>query len=322
MSIEIYPYTVEEERKWEHFVNHADNGTLFHLRKFLGYHPAERFTDSSLVFSHKGRIYAVFPAAVCDYNGEKVFFSHPGASYGGFVIGEKIGLEETFKMVDLMVGYARERNCSRIIITQTPSYYFKKQSSYTDFALQSHGFTLRKRELSSVLSLHQTADEIYRQFPDGLKRALKKAVKSGLSVKASRDISRYYAILKNNLEMRHNVLPTHSEEELIRLFSLFPDRIKLYTAERSGDILGGIIAFDCNERVNLAFYIAHDHARQQYRPVDFVIWKLIQASIEQGFAYLDFGTFTLNMEPNWGLCAFKEKFGARGVFRDTFERRI
>jgi hypothetical protein len=30
----------------------------------------------------------------------------------------------------------------------------------------------------------------------------------------------------------------------------------------------------------------------------------------------------VNMEPNWGLCRFKESFGASGIFRDTLIRQF
>jgi hypothetical protein len=33
----------------------------------------------------------------------------------------------------------------------------------------------------------------------------------------------------------------------------------------------------------------------------------------------DFGTFTVDEEPNMGLGRFKENFGASGIFRDTVE---
>jgi len=322
MGIELYPYNKDFEHKWEYFTAHSDNGTLFQLRRFLSYHDEGKFEDASLYFSKKGKVYAVFPAAVLEINGERTLFSHPGASYGGFVISEKIGLEETFEMTGLMTEYAAEAGCKRIIITQTPSYYFKKYSSYIDFALHSAGFSLRKRELSSVLTLHPASEAIYRGFPEELKRAVKKAQKSGLSVRKSTDVRSYYAILENNLSMRHNVRPTHTVVELERLFQLFPDKIRLHAVYHEKEMIGGIVSFACNSRVNLAFYIAHNHAYQQYRPVDYLIWSLIIDSVRQGFTYLDFGTFTLDMEPNWGLCRFKEKFGARGVFRDTFERQI
>lgn len=322
MPIEARHFSPEIERQWDDFVERSDNGTLFHLRKFLNYHPPEQFTDASLVFLRKDRMCAVFPAAVCDYNGERVLFSHRGASYGGIVFSETTGLQETFKMVNIINRHAEELQCDRIIITQTPAYYYARYSSYVDFALKSLGFTYRFRELSSVISLNQPAEAIYRNFPDVVKRAIRKAEKSGLRIYTSLDIKSYYEILKNNLEMRHNVSPTHTLDELERLFAIFPDRIKLYAAELKGEMIGGIVTFACNARVNLAFYIAHNHEFQNIRPVDLIIWHLIQESIRQGYLYLDFGIFTLRMEPNWGLCRFKEKFGALGIFRDTFERRL
>ena len=45
-------------------------------------------------------------------------------------------------------------------------------------------------------------------------------------------------------------------------------------------------------------------------------------AIERGFRYLDFGIFTVRMEPNFGLARFKESFGASGMFRDTLEIRL
>lgn len=319
MSIEIMKYEADMRNKWEYFVSHSDNGTIFQLRKFLEYHDAGRFEDASFFFTRKGKMYAVFPAALIESDGERILYSHPGASYGGFVIGEKIGLEDTHEMVGLLLEYAAEQKCSRIIITQTPSYYFKKYSSYVDFALHSHNFRHRKRELSSVLTLNQPEETIFRYFPENLKRAVRKAQRSGLRVIRSSDVAAYYEILNNNLSMRHNVKPTHTLPELKRLVKLFPDKIRLYAARHEDEMAGGIISFSCNSLVNLAFYIAHNHEMQKYRPVDLLIWELIRESLNQNCTYLDFGTFTLNMEPNWGLCRFKEKFGARGVFRDTFE---
>ena len=48
---------------WDSFVKNANNGTLFHLRKFLSYHPKGRFVDHSIEFYKKNTLYSVFPAA-------------------------------------------------------------------------------------------------------------------------------------------------------------------------------------------------------------------------------------------------------------------
>ena len=35
---------------WDRFVKNANNGTIIHLRKFLSYHPNDRFIDHSIEF--------------------------------------------------------------------------------------------------------------------------------------------------------------------------------------------------------------------------------------------------------------------------------
>ena len=322
MTLDYATFSPDLTSEWDSFVEKANNGTIFHLRKFLNYHPAGRFTDSSLVFTKKNVLCAVAPAVVRDFEDERVFHSHPGASYGGVVLPADARLDEIVEFVDILIQNARMFHCNRIIMTVPPIYYNSKYSSYVDFALFANGFSYRIRELSSVVDLQPGPEQIYYHFPDTVKRAIRKAEREGVLVKESDDIKPYYNILKNNLEMRHNVKPTHTLEELEYLHKLFPERIKLYAAEFRDEMIGGIVTFACNPRVNLAFYIAHNHSFQSVRPVDSIIWHLIQESYRQGFSYLDFGTFTLRMQPNWGLCRFKEKFGACGIFRDTFERRV
>jgi lipid II:glycine glycyltransferase (peptidoglycan interpeptide bridge formation enzyme) len=82
-------------------------------------------------------------------------------------------------------------------------------------------------------------------------------------------------------------------------------------------MIAGIVMFACNPRAALAFYISHREDFQRYRGVNLLFYEVFQWCIAQGFRFLDFGIFTVNMQPNWGLGRFKESFGAQGVFRDT-----
>ncbi|RKY88366.1 hypothetical protein DRQ09_02990 [candidate division KSB1 bacterium] len=181
--------------------------------------------------------------------------------------------------------------------------------------MYTRGFRYLRRELTSVLSLEFEDNEV---FTEELKRNIKKAIRSGIMVLENRDFENYYEILKNNLKMRHNVTPTHTLQELTLLNKLFPLKIRLFAAYLKTKMVGGIVLFVCNERAVLAFYISHNEKYQEYRVVDLLISEVIRWCRIKGFKYLDFGTFTLNMNPNFGLGKFKEKFGAKGIFRDTF----
>ncbi|MBU2585582.1 MAG: GNAT family N-acetyltransferase, partial [Bacteroidetes bacterium] len=121
-----------------------------------------------------------------------------------------------------------------------------------------------------------------------------------------------------NLKMRHNVNPTHTLEELKKIKKIFPTRVRLFGAFVNSKLIAGVCNFSANKKVVLAFYISHDESAQEYRPVNLLFYEIMRRYKSEGFNYLDFGIFTVNMEPNWGLGRFKENFGARGIFRDSF----
>jgi len=304
--------------EWERFVENSENGTLFHTRKFLSYHPSGRFTDHSLIIKSRDRIKALFPAAALTLDKDKTLISHRGASYGGFVYHD-LGIRDAFACVETLKNHAREHGFTRIILTPPPLVYMKRYSNYLDFALLQNGFRYMKREISSVLQLPASVDHVLPIFKSEARTATRKSIKSGVEIRPSEDYDRYYAILERNLSMRHQVNPTHTLDELKKLVALFPDKIHLWGAYVDGTLIAGVVNFICNEDVILAFYIADDKAYQQYRSVNNLFYHIFQWAVEQKFRFYDFGIFTVNMEPNWGLGKFKESFGARGLFRDTFE---
>ncbi len=317
MSITVSPYQPPFKEEWDRYVRRANNGTLFHLRRFLGYHAEGRFQDHSLVFTGSKGLLALFPAAERAVEDRRELVSHPGASYGGLVTPVGLSFRNSYDLVESLLDYAYREGFQRVTLTLTPTIYNRRLSNYIDFALLQHGFTYQRREVSSILYLEKTPDENLVKFTDASHRALKKARQSGVQVRFSREFDAFYHILLHNLKRRHNVQPTHSLEELLRLAELFPDEIRLLAAYREDRMIAGITIFDANPDVTLAFYISHDEAYQQYRAVNLLFYEMIRWASEQGFRYLDFGIFTVHMEPNFGLARFKESFGASGMFRDT-----
>ena len=91
MEISVVKYTEDNSEEWDDFViNNSCNGTFLQSRKFLNYHREGRFADSSLVFYSNGRIVGVCPGCEEIQNGDKIFFSHAGSTYGGIVINESM----------------------------------------------------------------------------------------------------------------------------------------------------------------------------------------------------------------------------------------
>ncbi len=304
---------------WDNFVSSANNGTLFHTRRFLNYHHEGRFNDHSLEFYKKGKLVGVFPAALIETGNKRQLVSHPGASVGSFVVPEDLAFADALEMVEQLVDYSKRENLDGIKLTQTPTIYSKRLSHYIDFALQKNGFLYSKREISSILFLEKSIDENLSKFKSTHRTAARKAEKSGVVVKETDDFASFYEILKKNLSIRHDVKPTHSLDELLHLKELFPDKINLFGAYIEGEMVAGVINFIATENVVLAFYISHNEDFQEVRPINLLFYKIFEWAIQKKYNVFDFGIFTVNEEPNMGLARFKENFGASGQFRDTME---
>jgi len=305
-------------KEWDDFVDNSDNGTIFQTRKFLSYHPKDRFKDASIVVKKKNKLFAVLPAVVIERDGKKILSSHQGASYGSFVYDSDLNFRESFDLIEMLIEYAKQLKCSRIQVTLPPIIYQSKLSNYIDFALVSNGFSYLKREVSSVVQLDTPKDKLLSTYRAEARTALSKAQKMGVEVAECERFEDYYEILKKNLRMRHNVNPTHTLDELLLLKDLFPTRIRLWGAFLDSKLIAGVCNFSANPKVVLAFYISHNDDYQEYRPVNLLFYEIMKRYQDEGYKYLDFGIFTVNMDPNWGLGRFKENFGSRGIFRDYF----
>jgi hypothetical protein len=316
--MDVISYEKKYLDEWEDFVRSSNNGTIFHTRKFLSYHPAERFKDNSLIFKSKNKITALLTAANVRKDDLKTLISHQGASYGGFVYKDNLSLRLAFDLTEALLDYSSSEGFQRIVITHSPFVYQKRYNNYIDFAFMRNGFNYLKREVSSIVSLDVGEDDVLSLFKSEARTAVRKSEKMGVVIRESNDFEDYYKILKNNLAMRHNVKPAHTLDEILKLKKLFPDEIRLVGAYVKNKLIAGVINFYCNQKVVLVFYISHDQQYQQYRAVNFLFYTIIKDAVKWGFSYLDFGLFTVNMEPNWGLGKFKENFGARGILRDTF----
>jgi hypothetical protein len=318
LSIEIVRHQPNEDKAWDEFVWSANNGNIFHTRQFLNYHPKDRFVDYSLTFYKKGKRIAQLPAIEYFDKNKKRLVSHRGASYGGFVVKDTLSIQNSFELVEEFLKYAKTAQFDEIDMTPPPQVYLHRPSNYIDFALVQNGFSYRKREVSSVIPLDFSRDKILTTFNEGSRRAVRRGKKLGVVVKESQKYQEFYDILEKNLRLRHNVAPTHTLDELLLLKDLFPERIKLFGAFKESTMVAGVVMFICNPQVVLAFYISHNEDFQEFRGVNVLFFDIIDWGIAQGYKFLDFGIFTVNEDPNWGLARFKESFGAQGIFRDSF----
>lgn len=314
-------YSKELENEWEEFVGSSVNGTLMQERRFLGYHPSDRFLDHSLIFMEHKKIIAVLPAAVVQQEDKRILVSHPGASHGGLIIKSSLSTKKCLELVSTLIEYCAMAGFDYIRLKPVPKVYHRELSDQLDFALRFSGFRLEYTELATVLQLKKDEEAFVKHvMSDTAFRNYQKAQKSGLSVAYDANINDFWPILENKLKNNHNAKPAHTLDEIKLLKTLYPDRIKLFAAYEGATPAAGVLAFLQNERVINCFYIAHDDSFQHLRPLNLIFGHMMEWGLKNGFLYLDWGISTeaKGSRVNTGLFHFKEGYGGHGILRECY----
>jgi len=210
----VNKFSENNRDSWENFVAESNNGTLFHLRKFIDYHKVGRFEDYSLEFFKNNSLFSIFPASLVKNNNKKILVSHPGTTVGSFVLPENLSIQNSFHLVESLINHAKKNNFNGVRLTLPPITYFKRPSNYIDYSLLKNGFKYLKREVSSTLYLGSNSENILNKFRSSHSRAVRKSKNLGVEIRESKDIDQFYKILENNLNIRHGVNPTHTLQEL------------------------------------------------------------------------------------------------------------
>ena len=312
----------ELQAEWEDFLSASSNGTIFHSLRFFEYHPPDRFKHHHLIFRMRGKIRALFTGAEIEGENGLELHSHPGASYGGFVIKPNADFEDHYGMVEALVEYAKACGFKAVRLTQTPLIYHQRPHQGIEFALRSHGFEVERCELTQSVDLTALKENVIDSLADKTRNAFRQSIRKGLIYEEGAELNRanltdFHRILVENRKSL-GVTPTHTSDELVKLSEIIPEYLHLSFVSYESQRVGGLLHFICNARVALLFYVCHQREHQDLKPVPFILTKTLEWARKQGFRELDFGISTDKGSPNRGLLKFKENFTARPFLRNTY----
>lgn len=319
--MEIIEYKPEWKEKWDNFVLSSNNGTMFHLQMFFDYHKPGKFTFNHLMFIEKGEIKAVLPGSLKD----SVFESPIGASYGSIVTGD-ITFKESLNLVNMLIDYGKKNGYKEFCLTPAPMIYEEFQNQNLDFAMLWSGFKFSLHYISSAIKLDSNRDIISR-FHATTRRNIRKSLSNDdIRVEINDRYDEFYPILLEN-KSRHNVKPTHSYEDLIKLTELLPDNLKLFMVYYKDKPIAGSSMFFANKTVAICFYNMLYYEYQYLKPIQRVMYEVVKYCTENGYQYVDIGvsqdTKAENpMTPSINLIDFKEKFDAKTIMRNTFNIKL
>ena len=314
--MEIVEYSDKWKEKWDQFVVESNNGTIFHSQKFFDYHTEGKFTFNHLLFIEKSNIVALLPGSRIG----DLYESPIGASYGS-IVTKDAKFSNAMEMVSTLLEYGKKNGIKEFLLTSAPRIYEHHPNENLDFAMLWQGFSYDLHYISSAIRLNGD-DDILSRFQQTVRRNIRKTMKNpDIRVEINERYDQFYPILLDN-KARHDIKPTHSFDDLMRLKELLPDQLKLFMLYYKDKPIAGSSLFICNKTVTLCFYNMLLYEFEHFKPIHRIMYEVVKWSAENRFKYVDIGvsqdTKADNpMTPSISLIDFKEKFDAKTVMRNT-----
>ncbi len=314
--MEIIEYSDKWKEKWDRFVLESNNGTIFHSQKFFDYHTEGKFNFNHLLFIEKNTIVALLSGSRIG----NLYESPIGASYGS-IVTKDVKFTQAMVMVSTLLEYGKENGIKEFLLTSAPRIYENHPNENLDFAMLWQGFSYDLHYISSAIRLNSD-DDILPRFQQTVRRNIRKTIKNpDIKVEINERYDQFYPILLDN-KAKHDIKPTHSYNDLMKLKELMPDQLKLFMLYYKDKPIAGSSLFICNKTVTLCFYNMLLYEFEHLKPIHRIMYEVVKWSTENGFKYVDIGvsqdTKADNpMTPGMSLIDFKEKFDAKTVMRNT-----
>ncbi len=322
-GIKIQSYSEEFKDEWDDFVDKSNNGTMFHKQSFLDYHPKGKFDFHHLMIRKGNELIGILPGGLAD--GGKVFWSPTGASYGS-VVTKDVHFRTALEIIDSLMDYFRENDFRDIYLIPAPLVYSVNYSQHLEYAMLYRKFDFELHYISHAIDLKH-GDDFLEYFDKTSRKTIHKIFRENkISIRESEDYESFNNILIEN-KARHNVKPTHSLEDMLKLKELMPDNLRLNMVYLGDKPIAGSLLFLCNSKVTLCFYNMLLYEYEHLKPIYLVMYETVRRAVEEGYEWVDIGVSQDTkaedpMTPSLGLIDFKERFDSRGILRSTYHYRF
>ena len=263
--------------------------------------------------------------------------SPPYASYIkslGWHVEKVDGSNLFLKRFPLLGGFAKLQRCTKLpninkLLPVFTKYHVKRLSVEPDSRILQHTFSAWVKNVSShvpIISTHYIStkttrvdltgpeNEIFTRFSEAKRRAVRRALKAGVSVTESSDINALLQI-KNKSAGFLGFITTYGTDKLWPLFS--PDHAAILLAKNTR-VIGGILLLFWDD---IAYYWiagATREGKKLFAPT-LLVWEALKLSKKHGMKTFDFiGVWDERIpkeNKEWlGFTKFKEGFGGKNVY--------
>lgn len=323
-------YTEDMADFWDDFVmNNSVNGIILQTRRFLNYHPKDRFMDASLVVRDaKKHIAAVIPACRIEENRQKIFFSHKGSTYGGIIIGTKYYCaHKVIYIIDAIESYLCEEGYNKIIYKILPNIFCKKDSDLLQYCLYYRKY-FSYDELNLYIDYSRYGYDTMKRLAQGKRTDVHNCQKSGMELKTLQtdgEMSEFYDVLCETLA-KYALQPVHSLCELILLKNeILENEIEFYGLFYENKLVAGSMMFYYNNiGVANTQYLCARSEYNKLSPMSYMYYCMIEEMRKKNFKKLSFGITSehCGIELNYGLTWSKECFGSEHQVNKVYYKNL
>lgn len=169
-----------------------------------------------------------------------------------------------------------------------------------------------------IVDLGPNEKDLFNGFKKEVRKGIRKAIKSGLTVEESEDWEGAYKVYKKACE-----------ENKIRKFSFenFKNKAdRLFVCKKDGKIIGVNAIWFVNlykQDIPRVMYSAIDRENSVFRPNDLLYWEIFKHYKGRGFDKLDLGGWQINSWENLkNVNKFKENYGEVVFFHKDYPLHI
>ncbi|ADC66053.1 conserved hypothetical protein [Ferroglobus placidus DSM 10642] len=287
-----YLAEIVNEEEWDELVNKADYTTIFHEWGWLK--AAENYSKAKLyplVVKKNSTPVAIFPIFLTRRFGLTLAFSPPPKVIMVYLGPALISYEklkqskketiliESVKAVDT---FLKGLGADYVRIRTPPFLLDSRPFNWCGYSVTP--------QYTYVLSLKRDLTKIWDDLDRSLRRSVEKSKQRGVSIRDGdfEDLEFVRLNMKRRFEEMGVKLPEDYYESYFKeIFEkYYPEKLRIFVAEYSGDVVGGIVLLCHKDRVSYWFGMSKTSIKGVY-PNDVLQWEAIKWSWKSGFKFYE-----------------------------------
>ena len=311
LTISIANVRSASDSEWDKIWHECDYSTYFHSREWADIwscYTKRKISPTPFLIKFSDGKRALLPFSCLTEEGLKPFLigtrrlylSSAECTYGGWISSDKLEVEHAILLLNLL-----KQKFRNLLWRMNP---------YDDIAIESRGnispANIDDQGETHAINLEKGFDVIASKMSRDHRRAVKKAIQNGVSVRISSSIEdwhAYYQVYENTLSRWGNKLlgEKYSWEFFQDIFKRNSPNVELWLAIYQDRVISGALFFHSEKN----FVDWHSAAMETYlnlKPVNLLLYEVIKQACTKGYTWFDFNP-SAGLQ---GVKAFKEGFGA------------